>query len=46
VTGRRRRYYRDNDEDAILMNLESLNAERLMIDGAYSAPDTEEQNER
>lgn len=38
VTGRRRRYYRDNDEDAILMNLESLNAERL--------PATEEQNER
>lgn len=24
VTGRRRRYYRDNDEDAILMNLDSL----------------------
>jgi ribosomal-protein-alanine N-acetyltransferase len=46
VTGRRRRYYRDNDEDAILMNLESLNAERLMIAGEYSAPDTEEQNER
>jgi ribosomal-protein-alanine N-acetyltransferase len=46
VTGRRRRYYRDNDEDAILMNLESLNAEHLMIAGEYSAPDTEEQNER
>lgn len=24
VTGRRKRYYRDNDEDAILMNLDSL----------------------
>jgi ribosomal-protein-alanine N-acetyltransferase len=31
VTGRRRRYYRDNDEDAILMNLDSLDAERLMM---------------
>ena len=30
VTGRRRRYYRDNDEDAILMNLDSLNPERLL----------------
>src|SRR5512138_1911784 len=27
--GRRRRYYKDNDEDAILMNLESLKPERL-----------------
>jgi ribosomal-protein-alanine N-acetyltransferase len=34
VTGRRRRYYRDNDEDAILMNLDSLNAERLLLDAA------------
>lgn len=32
VTGRRRRYYRDNDEDAILMNLDSLDSERLMVD--------------
>lgn len=31
VTGRRRRYYRDNDEDAILMNLDSLNPERLLL---------------
>jgi [ribosomal protein S18]-alanine N-acetyltransferase len=38
VTGRRRRYYRDNDEDAILMTLDSLNAERLKVD------DKEEQN--
>lgn len=29
ATGRRRRYYRDNDEDAILMNLESLSKDRL-----------------
>lgn len=29
ATGRRRRYYRDNDEDAILMNLESLSKARL-----------------
>ena len=31
VTGRRHRYYRDNDEDAILMNLDSLNPERLLL---------------
>jgi ribosomal-protein-alanine N-acetyltransferase len=31
VTGRRRRYYRDNDEDAILMNLDSLDPERLLL---------------
>ena len=29
ATGRRKRYYRDNDEDAILMNLESLSKDRL-----------------
>src|SRR5512134_1804129 len=44
VTGRRRRYYRDNDEDAILMNLDALNTERLMVDGGYSTLDKEEQN--
>jgi ribosomal-protein-alanine N-acetyltransferase len=42
VTGRRRRYYRDNDEDAILMNLASLDPERLML---YEAG-KEEPNER
>jgi ribosomal-protein-alanine N-acetyltransferase len=31
-TGRRKRYYKDNDEDAILMTLESLNRERLAIE--------------
>ena len=46
VTGRRRRYYRDNDEDAILMNLESLNPDSLKIDEGQSTPDKEEQNER
>ena len=30
VMGRRKRYYRDNDEDAILMILKSLNQDRLM----------------
>jgi [ribosomal protein S18]-alanine N-acetyltransferase len=45
-TGRRRRYYRDNDEDAILMNLDSLEAERLMFDDRPSTVDKEEQNER
>jgi len=28
--GRRKRYYRDNDEDAILMSLASLNIDRLL----------------
>jgi ribosomal-protein-alanine N-acetyltransferase len=28
-TGRRKRYYKDNDEDAILMTLENLNVEKL-----------------
>jgi ribosomal-protein-alanine N-acetyltransferase len=45
-TGRRRRYYKDNDEDAILMNLDSLNVERLPFDDRHSTPDKEEQNER
>ncbi|MGZ9235646.1 MAG: ribosomal protein S18-alanine N-acetyltransferase [Anaerolineales bacterium] len=45
-TGRRRRYYRDNDEDAILMNLDSLDAEHLMFDDQPSTVDKEEQNER
>jgi [ribosomal protein S18]-alanine N-acetyltransferase len=46
ATGRRRRYYRDNDEDAILMNLESLTAERLVVGEGRSTLDKEEQNER
>jgi ribosomal-protein-alanine N-acetyltransferase len=29
VVGRRKRYYKDNDEDAILMNLESLRKDSL-----------------
>ena len=33
MVGRRRRYYRDNDEDAILMILKSLDRERLLSDG-------------
>jgi [ribosomal protein S18]-alanine N-acetyltransferase len=31
-TGRRKRYYRDNDEDAILMLLKSLSRDRLPRD--------------
>ena len=46
ATGRRRHYYRDNDEDAILMSLDSLNAERLSLDGAHSTLDKDTQNER
>ena len=45
-SGRRRRYYKDNDEDAILMNLDSLKAERLTLDDGRSMLDKEEQNER
>jgi len=45
-TGRRRHYYRDNDEDAILMNLSALNAERLHVDDGHSTLSKEEQNER
>jgi ribosomal-protein-alanine N-acetyltransferase len=45
-TGRRPRYYRDNDEDAILMTLDSLEGERLMWDNQWPVPGTEEQNER
>jgi len=44
--GRRRRYYRDNDEDAILMNLNSLKAERLISGDELSTSNQEEQNER
>ncbi|HSK88940.1 MAG TPA: ribosomal protein S18-alanine N-acetyltransferase [Anaerolineales bacterium] len=44
--GRRRRYYRDNDEDAILMNLNSLKAERLSFGDERSPSNQEEQNER
>jgi ribosomal-protein-alanine N-acetyltransferase len=44
ATGRRRRYYRDNDEDAILMSLDSLDAERLIVDEERSAWDKDTQN--
>lgn len=43
-TGRRRRYYRDNDEDALLMSLESLQPERLTWDNEHSISDTGERN--
>ena len=46
ASGRRPRYYKDNNEDAILMNLASLDAERLVFDDGRSALDKEEQNER
>jgi [ribosomal protein S18]-alanine N-acetyltransferase len=45
VSGRRPRYYKDNNEDAILMNLASLKAEDLSFDEP-STLDKEEQNER
>jgi len=44
--GRRRHYYRDNDEDAILMNLDSLNAERLSLEATPSTLDKDTQNGR
>ena len=46
ASGRRPRYYKDNDEDAILMNLASLNAESLIFDDEHSTLGKEEQNER
>jgi len=46
VSGRRPRYYRDNNEDAILMNLDSLKAERLVFRDESSSLDKEEENER
>lgn len=45
-TGRRRRYYKDNDEDAILMNLSSLHVERLLLHESPAMVDQEEQNGR
>ena len=45
ASGRRPRYYKDNNEDAILMNLASLKAEALIFDEP-STLDKEEQNER
>jgi len=46
ASGRRPRYYKDNDEDAILMNLAPLRSERLIFDDGRSTLDKEEQNER
>jgi ribosomal-protein-alanine acetyltransferase len=46
ASGRRPHYYKDNGEDAILMNLASLKAERLIFDDQHSSLDKEEQNER
>jgi len=46
ASGRRPRYYKDNNEDAILMNLASLQAERLIFDDEPSKLGKEEQNER
>jgi ribosomal-protein-alanine N-acetyltransferase len=45
-TGRRRHYYKDNNEDAILMTLDSLEVERLPFDEERPLRDKEEQNER
>ena len=46
VSGRRRRYYRDNDEDAILMSLASLNADRLRVNGGDATSNQEKSDER
>lgn len=45
-SGRRPRYYRDNDEDAILMRLSSLSTVRLASDDGHSSKDKEQENER
>lgn len=44
-SGRRLRYYKDNNEDAILMTLRSLNMEHLASEAGYPALDKEERNE-
>lgn len=46
IVGRRRRYYRDNDEDAILMDLAVLDAGQLMLEAGLSTLDKDGQNER
>jgi len=45
-SGRRRHYYKDNDEDAILMHLDSLKVERFLFAIGLSTLGKEEQNER
>ena len=45
-SGRRRHYYKDNDEDAILMRLDSLKVELFTPAIGLSTLDKEEQNER
>jgi len=45
-SGRRRHYYKDNDEDAILMKLDSLKVELFMPAIGLTTLDKEEQNER
>lgn len=45
-SGRRPRYYKDNDEDAILMNLDSLKEKQLLSGDGHSTIDQEKQNER
>jgi ribosomal-protein-alanine N-acetyltransferase len=45
-SGRRRHYYKDNDEDAILMKLDSLKVELFMPAIGLSTLHKEEQNER
>jgi len=45
-SGRRQHYYKDNDEDAILMKLDSLKVERFTPWIGLSTLDKEEQNER
>ena len=46
ASDRRLRYYKDNNEDAILMNLASLKVEHLNFGDEPSTWDKEEQNER
>ena len=45
-SGRRQHYYKDNDEDAILMRLDSLKVELFMPAIGLSTLHKEEQNER
>lgn len=45
-SGRRPRYYKDNNEDAILMTLRSLDTAQLFFRGRVSAPGEERRDER
>jgi ribosomal-protein-alanine N-acetyltransferase len=44
--GRKRGYYKDNNEDAVLMTLDTLKVENLLPEADFSTMKKEERNER